>query len=119
MNNKTVRFNVSVSIKDGKLEAFEELAQAMVAGSRKEPGTLTYDWYLSGDRKQCRLVEIYVDANAALAHLTGPVVTELVPKAIELGTITNFEVCGDPGAKASEMLAGFGAQIFKPWHGLS
>ena len=39
MNDKTVRFTVALSIAEGKLEAFEAIAQTMVAGSKSE-GTL-------------------------------------------------------------------------------
>jgi TolB-like protein len=31
--------------------------QDATAGTQKEPGALGYDWYLSGDRKRCRIVE--------------------------------------------------------------
>lgn len=119
MSKGAVQFVVDLTVSEGKLDAFEGIAQAMIAGSQKEPGTLGYDWYLSGDRKRCRLVENYVDANAVLAHLTGPVVLELVPTLLEVSSLNGFAVYGDPGPKAAEMLAGFGAEIFKLWHALS
>jgi len=39
MGGNTVRFTVDLMIGEGKLDAFEGTAQAMVAGSRKESGT--------------------------------------------------------------------------------
>jgi quinol monooxygenase YgiN len=119
MVQQTVRFTVDLTINEGKLAAFETLAQAMIAGSRKEPGTLGYDWYLSADRKRCRLLETYTDANAVLAHLNGGVVRELVPKLLETASLSSFEVYGDPGPQAAQMLAGFGAGIFGLWHALA
>jgi len=119
MASDTVHFTVDLTIDDGKSGAFEDIARAMIAGSRKEPGTLAYDWYLSGDRRRCRIIETYADANAVLAHLTGPVVQELVTKLLEASKIGGFEVYGNPGPKAAEMLAEFWAEIFRPWHGLS
>jgi hypothetical protein len=65
------------------------------------------------------LLETYVDANAVLAHITGPVVQQLVPKLLETASLNHFEVYGDPGPKAAEMLAGVGAEIFPLWRGLS
>ena len=59
------------------------------------------------------------DANAALVHMQGPVVQELVPKLLETASITRFEVYGDPGAQAAEMLVKAGAEIFGIWRGLS
>jgi quinol monooxygenase YgiN len=119
MIRTTVRFTVDLIINDGKFADFESIALAMVAGTQKEPGALGYDWCLSADRKQCRILETYADANAVLAHLTGPVVQELVPKILQASSISRFEVYGDPGPKAAQMLTGFGAEIFEVWRGLS
>src|SRR5277367_2168279 len=109
--SKGVRFTVSLTIAEGKLAEFENVAQAMLAGARAEPGTVCYDWYLSGDRRHCRLLESYVDSDAVLMHLTGPVVQQWVPKLLGVSSLDSFEVYGDPGPKASAMLAGFGATV--------
>ena len=118
MNDKTLQLTIHLSIHEGKLAEFERTVQAMCAGSGKEPGTLAYSWFLSDDRKKCRLLELYTDASAATAHLNGPVVRELVPKLLQSASVTSFEVNGDPGPETSAMLRGFGAEIFKHWHGL-
>ena len=119
MTGDTVHFVVNLSISKGKFDAFESIARTMTAGSQKEPGTLGYDWYFSADRQHCRLLETYADADSVLSHLTGPVVQDLVPELLGTASLSSFEVYGDPGPKAMQMLAGFGAQIFKPWHRLS
>jgi quinol monooxygenase YgiN len=119
MTKHTVRFTVDLTINEGKLDEFECIALAMIAGSQKELGAIGYDWCLSSDRRRCRILETYADANAVLAHLTGPVVQELVPKILQAASISRFEVYGDPGPKAAQMLAGFGAEIFELWNGLS
>jgi hypothetical protein len=46
------------------------------------------------------------------------VVLEYVPKLLGVSSLSGFEVYGDPGAKASAMLAGFGATVFREWHAL-
>ena len=114
-----VRFTVDLTINAGEFDSFERIVQTMIAASQKEPGTLGYDFCLSGDRKRCRVVETYADANAVLAHLMGPAVQELAPKLLETSSINGFEVYGDPGPKSAEILSGFGAEIFKFWHRLS
>lgn len=116
--SKQVLLNVSLTIREGKLDAFQAIAQEMVEASRKESGTLGYEWYLSSDGKRCRLFEAYVDADSLLAHFAGPAVQEGVPKMLKTADVTGFEVYGDPGPKAKEVLAGFGAEIFSYWHGL-
>jgi len=119
MNKLTVGLNVGLAIHAGKLDAFETIARAMTEASDKEPGTLAYDFYLSGDGTKCRLVESYVDANAVMAHFKGPAVQQLVPKLLESSSISSFEVYGDPGPEMTKMLAAFKAEIFLPRHGLS
>jgi quinol monooxygenase YgiN len=53
MSQHRVRFNVDITINDGKLDAFQAIAQTMIAGTQKEPGALGYDWCLSADHKRC------------------------------------------------------------------
>ena len=119
MASATTWFIVSFTIAEGKIDAFEATVEKMVAGSLKEPGTLAYEFCLSADRTQCRLVEAYVDAAAVLAHLAGPVVQELVPQVLQASAISGFEVYGDPGAEAAKLLEGFGATVFPSWRGFS
>src|SRR5271167_1538414 len=64
VSKQTVYLAVDFTINEGKLDAFEGIAQEMVAGTQKEPGALGYEWYVSADRKKCRLIETYTDANA-------------------------------------------------------
>jgi hypothetical protein len=55
--------------------------------------------------------------NAVLAHLNGPVVEELLPKLLGTASVTGSEVYGNPGPKATERLAAFGAEIFEFQYG--
>jgi quinol monooxygenase YgiN len=114
-----VRLTVDLTIKEETFNEFEAIARTMIAGSQKEPGTLGYDFFLSDDRKRCRLVESYADADAVLAHFKGPVVQELVPRLLETSSLTGFEVYGNPGPETTQMLKGFGAEIFDFWDGLT
>ena len=119
MTKNKVRFTVSLAINDDKFDAFESIARTMVERTQVEPGALAYEFCLSDDRNRCRLIEEYVDADAVLAHMTGQVVQEFVPKMLEVSKLTGFEVYGNPGAKAGAMLKGMGAEIFEPGPGFS
>ncbi len=115
---QTVRLNVALTVHDGKLAAFEEIARAMVNGTQQEPGTLAYDWHFSADRKRCRLVETYANADAMVAHIKGPVVQQLVPKILEVSSLDRFEVYGNPGPEGTRILAPLGADIYSDWLGV-
>ena len=118
MKNNAVYFLVSFKINEGKFETFKEIAQSMIAFTQKEPGALAYEWYFSPDHTRGRLIETYADQNAVNAHMAGRAVQELVPKIRDLSSITGFEVYGDPGSKAADVLSKIGAEIFQRWNGL-
>jgi quinol monooxygenase YgiN len=119
MADPKVHLLVELTIHEGKLDVFKGIAQEMIAGSQVEPGTLGYEWYLSSDGTRCRIVESYATRDDVLAHFTGPVVQQLVPKLVQHSRLDRFEVYGDPGLKAAAMLAEFGAEIFERWQGLN
>lgn len=118
MPMQTVYFLVDLTVHEGKLDSFESTAQEMIASTQQEPGALGYEWYLSADRKRCRIIETYVDSDAVRAHINGPAVQVGVPKMLESSSISRFEVYGDPGPEAAAMLAKVGAEIFTHWNGL-
>jgi quinol monooxygenase YgiN len=111
-----VRFTVELDIADGKLDEFQRIAQTMTERTKTEPGALEYDFYISDDRKRCRLLEAYTDAGSVLAHLKGPVVQELVPQLLTASSLTRFEVYGDPGTEAAQILSGLGVAIYSRLH---
>jgi len=115
---KQILLNVSVAIKEGKLGAFQAIAREMIETSRKEPGTLGYEWFLSSDGKRCQVIEPFADEDALLAHLARPAVQEGLPKLMGTASVTGCQVYGDPGSKAKETLGGIGAEIFFYWDGL-
>ena len=119
MPNPEVRFTISLSIPEENFAKFEALVQQMVAGTQTESGARGYDWCLSKDRKTCKLIETYANAEAVQAHINGPVVQQLVPKLRDIVTVTNFEVYGDPGPQAAELLTHIGAGIFSIWKGIT
>jgi len=119
MAGQEVRFTVGFTIPAENLEQFKAIAQAMIASTQSETGTLGYDWFYSSDGSRCRLIEAYVDSDAVLVHMTGYAVRELVPKLAAIAGITGFEVYGDPGTQAGTILAGLGAEIFDLQAGLS
>ena len=119
MTKPGVYFIVDLAIAEGKLGEFQTIADEMVAGTQTEPGALAYEFYLDADRRQCRLIEIYSDSDAALAHCKGRVVQQLVPKLLGVSALAGFAVYGELSAETAEILAGAGAQLFTTWRGFN
>jgi len=78
MAGEKVYFKLDFNIHEGKLATFEQTAKTMIDGTKKESGALGYEWFLSEDRKSCRLLETYANADAMLAHMNETVVRELL-----------------------------------------
>jgi len=119
MTKPGVYFIVDLAITKGKVEEFQAIAESMVTGTQEEAGALAYEFYLDPAQRQCRLIEIYADSDAALSHCKGRVVQEFVPKLLGLSSLTGFAVYGDLNAETAEMLTQIGAQIFNPWRGFN
>ena len=117
MSRQAVYFIVSFQIKEGRLDAFKEIAKVMIAATRKEPGALAYEWHFSSDNKGCRLLEEYADQAAMQAHIDGEAVKH-IPKLLENASLAGFEVYGDTGPEETQRLKAIGAELFQYWHGL-
>ncbi len=117
MATNRIRLTVDFEIHEGKFNEFEAVAKQMAAVSEQEPGTLAYHFFLSADRKRCRLVEGYADVPAIAAHFDGPAVTEFVPQLIQFCSPVSMEFYGYPGTRVTAIAAVFGAEVFTSWQG--
>ena len=96
MVERIVRLTVSFSVTEAQMNDFKSIAAQMTDGTKSEPGTLGYEWFVSGDGRKFRLVETYVDAAAIEAHFVGPVVQQLVPKLFPASTVSKCMEIPDP-----------------------
>ncbi len=119
MTKPGVYFIVDLAIAESQLDAFQAIAEEMVQVTKQESGALGYEFYLDPDQGQCRLIEVYADSDAVVAHVKGRAVQELVPKLLELSTMTGFSVYGDLSPEAANMLTQVGAKLFKTWRGFN
>jgi quinol monooxygenase YgiN len=87
-----VRFVIRFEVVDA--DRFREMATAMVAVSRDEPGTVVYDWYLDEDGKTGTLYEAYVSAEALQAHGSGTVFSELAPRYADCVRVASVDAFG-------------------------
>jgi quinol monooxygenase YgiN len=87
-----VRFVIRFDILDPA--RFREMATAMVAVSRNEPGTVVYDWYVDEPANMGTLYEAYASLEALQAHGRGTVFTELAPKYADAVRVVSVDVFG-------------------------
>ena len=115
--DKQVSWIFELSVNDGELSNLQELMKEMVdATETNEPGTLAYEWSISGDGKQCHIHELYRDSAATVAHLTS-FKANYAARLMSKGVATRFVVYGNPDSSVREALEGFGAVYMSPLGG--
>lgn len=103
-----ISWHVELRVKTGQLDALRALTIEMVESTKREPGALIYERYVSDDRQTVHVFERYLDANAAVMHLTafgrtyGERFAEMVDRK-------RFTVFGTPTAELKEILDPLGA----------
>lgn len=109
MTGKNIHLIAELAIGEGNLETFKALAEEIAAAVKStEPGTLSYEWYITEDGTTCYVDEWYADAQAALAHLEGEV-PRLLPAVLEVSELASLTVLSDiPSRELREKLTEFG-----------
>ena len=113
-----VSWNLQLNVRPNQLPAARALMSDMVQATGDEPGTLTYEWFLSEDGTVCHLYERYADSDAALVHL-GNFGAKFADQFMGCFEPTAFFVYGEPRDDVKGVLDAFGAQYLGTLGGFS
>ncbi len=91
-NGEWVRFVIRFEVLDA--DRFRDMAEAMVAVSRDEAGTVVYDWYLDDSGATATLYEAYTSLDDVIVHSQGPVFTEIAPGYADAVKVVAVDVFG-------------------------
>ncbi len=116
--NGTISWNLSLAVKPGQLETFRTLMMEMVAHTKKESGTVAYEWFVSDDGKAVDIYERYDDSAAALVHLGG-FGEQFAERFMGAVDPTGLSVYGNPSTALRDGLEAFGAQYLAPFGGFA
>ena len=119
--NGQVSWVNELAVKDGKLETFKKLMEEMVSGARNQPGTLSYEWYISPDGGTVHVVETYADSAAVVAHHVseGFALKNWAGRFVDCADASRVVVYGDPNEAARVILDRLGASYNSPCGGVS
>ncbi len=96
-----------ITLKPGAVDQFTTLAKEMAdANAADEPGTLSYQVFITADGARVHFCERFVDSAAVMAHVAR-FGQNFATRLLELATVTRFEIYGDPNDEVKTMLAGF------------
>lgn len=110
-----ISWNLQLAVRDGQLEAVKPLMEEMVASTRKEMGTLVYEWFLSADGTECHLNERYVDNEAALIH-AGTFASQFAERFFTCFEQKSLSLYGEASEPLIAAMTEAGADFY-PWLG--
>ena len=112
--DKEISWLVELRIKPGQSDSFRALTGEMVAVTKREPGALSYQRFISADGTTLHIYERYINSAAALGHLQAfaKIFAERFEEMVER---TRFTVFGNPSAELRAVLDGFNATYLKPF----
>lgn len=113
-----VSWNLRLSLREGRLDAFRALMDEMVASTRGEEAALAYEWYITPDGSECHLYERYVDSAATMVHL-GNFGSHFAERFMACVEPTHFHVYGNPSDQVRGILDAFGAVYLEPFGGFA
>jgi len=107
---------VTCTVHPGKFEEFRGVVEPLVAETRREPGSIAYDYSVDADHHQVRIFETYRNSAAVVDHVTGTF-SKYADAFTACVSVDAFDVYGKPDAAAAEILDGFGSQYYTPFEG--
>jgi quinol monooxygenase YgiN len=115
--NDNVYWVLELAVQPGRLNDFSNLMQEMVAAARSnEPGTLNYEWNISGDGTVCHICVRYENPAAVMLHMAA-FGTQFTGRFAALAQIARLVVYGTPSAEVKAALAPYGAVYLAPFGG--
>jgi quinol monooxygenase YgiN len=108
---------LQVAIHPGKLDDFRAVANDLIAKTKLEPGTLGYEWALSGDGTVGHIYERYQNSEALVTHVRG--FGAFAERFMQACHPTRFHVYGTLNEEAKAALADFGPVYFSPLGGFN
>ena len=109
-----IQASAKLKIPTGRLDEFKEASADYIKEVKeKDKGTLQCDWFLSSDKTECEIREMYESSEAALAHQTN--LEESIKDIFQkFGTPYSVTINGDPSAEVLEntKAGGLDAKIY-------
>src|ERR1700736_980540 len=103
-----VRIIAWLKVKPDKLDAFQKTVTRLVSMTRaKDPGTLTYDWFIDEKSNRSLVLEEYRSGDCLLAHIRNVGDSGLAANFALAAELERIEVCGDITPEIASICKGF------------
>jgi quinol monooxygenase YgiN len=108
----------TLQVNPGKYEEFKTLVSAIVEATKKESGTLAYQYSVNADQSVVHIYERYRDSDAFVSHVE-QTFGAFAERFLSLVTVSSLVVYGTPNAAARKALDTFNASYMTLFDGFS
>lgn len=105
-------------VKPTDFEAFKAVVAPLVIETRKEAGSMAYEYCVTADHTVIHILEHYRDSAAVVHHVT-KTFSQFAANFTALAAVESFTVYGSPLPDAKAILDGFGAVYVTPFDGFT
>jgi quinol monooxygenase YgiN len=109
--SNAVSWILQMSVRDGRLDDAKKLVPEIVAATRAEAGTLSYEYFLSEDGSSCHVHERYADSAAVVTHLAN--FGSFAARFMECFEPKSCSVYGEANQEVRAALKDFGAMYLR------
>ena len=110
MHHKTnpIIFYLDLDVAEGKSDGAENFINYLAETVEKtEPKTMYYKYWISEDKKNVSLMEVYHSNEAAIFHMNAFAEAPHRDKFLETFIVSSFQVLGDTNAELKEALKAY------------
>jgi quinol monooxygenase YgiN len=101
--SQEVYWIAALEVASEHLDEFKTVVSELVTASRKEAGTLSYEYSIAADGRTIHIFERYRDSAAAISHIENTV-APIFERFRALVTPLGVTVYGNPDANARQLL---------------
>jgi quinol monooxygenase YgiN len=115
---KDIYWLCTFRVKPSDLAAFKAVVRPLVEETRKETGSMAYEYNVTADNSVIHILEHYRDSAAVVHHVT-KTFSQFATDFTKYASVESFTVYGSPEPEAKTILDSFGAVYVTPFDGFT
>jgi quinol monooxygenase YgiN len=115
---KDIYWLCTFRVKPSDLAAFKAVVRPLVEETRKEAGSMAYEYNVTADNSVIHILEHYRDSAAVVHHVT-KTFSQFATDFTKYASVESFTVYGTPEPEAKTILDSFGAVYVTPFDGFT
>jgi quinol monooxygenase YgiN len=115
---KDIYWLCTFRVKPSDLTAFKAVVRPLVEETRKEAGSMAYEYNVTADNSVIHILEHYRDSAAVVHHVT-KTFSQFAADFTKYAAVESFIVYGTPEPEAKTILDSFGAVYVTPFDGFT